>query len=225
MHTHPSLTNGREPDLALLLRYDDGSALLVLIEAKYMSGMSDYHRDAPESEDALTGDQILDQVRGMEKMSRPELLEWFEDDGVSASETAELRKTHLLVTAHPALPADVYKRSVRKRRRPWPPCYWLSWLSLADCLEPYRAALSGGQGALVDDLYRLLHRKKLVRFRNGFGFAPWASDVDSSSFWQQKWWSSMAWRRASGAARFWQQGWWQRGPWRAGDVRASFWRE
>ena len=77
------LVNGREPDLALLLRYDSGPALLVVVEAKYLSGMSDYESDAPEGEDAPTGDQILDQVRGMEKMSSHELLEWFEEDAVS----------------------------------------------------------------------------------------------------------------------------------------------
>ena len=108
----PRLVNGREPDLALLLRYDSGPALLVLVEAKYLSGMSDYESDASEGEDVPTGDQVLDQVQGMEKMSPHELLEWFEEDAAPPDEPTELRKMHLLVTAHPSLPAGVYKRSV-----------------------------------------------------------------------------------------------------------------
>jgi hypothetical protein len=221
----PRLTNGREPDLALLVLYEDGPGLLVVIETKYLSGMSDYESDAPEGEDALTGNQILDQVRGMEKMAPTELLAWFEEDGLSPSEPTGLRKVHILVTAHTALPKGVYQCSMAKRQHGWVPCYWLSWVNLADCLEPYRAEATGGQRALLNDLYRLLYRKKLVRFRNGFRLAPWLRLGSETSFWQEHWWSETPWQPFDALPRFWQQPWWFRNPWSANGTEPSFWRE
>lgn len=218
----PRLSNGREPDLALLLRYEDGSTLLVLVEAKYLSGMSDYEGDASEGADALTGDQILDQVRGMEKMSRRELLEWFADDGAAPDEPAGLRKMHLLVTAHPALPADVYRRSAGKRRHPWPPCYWLSWDRLAECLEPHLGQLQGGTKALIEDLHRLLDRKGLVRFR-GFHTLAWGPSATAPSFWRERWWSQAPWQGAGDAPSFWHKRWWAGQPWRSQTTMPTFW--
>ena len=218
----PRLVNGREPDLALQLLYDSGPALLVLVEAKYLSGMSDYESDAPEGEDVLTGDQILDQVWGMERMSPHELLEWFEEDAVSPDEPTELRKMHLLVTAHPTLPADVYKRSVSKRHRPWPPCYWLSWVSLADCLEPYLGQLQGGTKALVEDLYHLLNKKGLDRFK-GFHLAAWRPAATAPSFWREQWWSQAPRQDTHGKPSFWHERWWAGQPWRSQTTMPTFW--
>jgi len=218
----PRLSNGREPDLALLLRYDSGPAVLVVVEAKYLSGMSDYESDAPQDEDARTGNQILDQIRGMEKMSSHELLEWFGDDTVSPDELTEVRRIHFLVTAHSALPADVYKCSVGKRQLAWPPCYWLSWLSLADCLEPYLGQLQGGTKALIADLYRLLDRKDLVRFR-GFRPLAWRPAANAPSFWHERWWGEAPWWDACSAPSFWHTRWWAGQPWRAQTMLPTFW--
>ncbi|NLE95712.1 MAG: hypothetical protein GX600_08545 [Dehalococcoidia bacterium] len=218
----PRLNNGREPDLALLLWYDSGPAVLAVVEAKYLSGMSDYENGAPENEDALTGDQILDQVQGIETMSPHALLEWFEDESVSPDELTEVRKIHLLVTAHSMLPVDVYKRSVSKRRRPWPPCYWLSWTSLADCLEPYLDQLQGGTKALVDDLHRLLSRKGLVRFR-GFHITLWRPAATAPSFWREQWWSEAPWHNTCSAPSFWHERRWAGHPWRSQTSAPTFW--
>ncbi|MGH7136841.1 MAG: hypothetical protein ACREHD_13965, partial [Pirellulales bacterium] len=57
----PKLPNGREPDLILLFNYD-GTAVLIVVEAKYLSGMSDFEA-ANQSDNVLTGNQIVDQVK------------------------------------------------------------------------------------------------------------------------------------------------------------------
>jgi len=218
----PTLTNGREPDLALLLRYDSGPALLIVVEAKYLSGMSDWEGNAPDDEDTLTGVQILDQVRGMTRMSPEELLAWFEEDGGSPNEPTELLRIHLLVTAHVTLPLDVYRRAVKKTDRRWPPCYWLSWTTLAECIEPYLEQAQGGQRALLSDLYALLYRKELVCFR-GFGRATWQSKGVEPSFWAERWWRQKSWPGSYASLAFWRKHWWCTQPWVGGSTE-TFWR-
>ena len=220
----PGLTNGREPDLALLLNYDSGPSLLVLVEAKYRSGMSDDESDVPESEDGRMGDQILNQVRGMEMMSSHELLDWFDEGVVSPDEPTGLRKMHLLVTAHTKLPSDIYERSVSKRRHPYPPCYWLSWTTLADCLEACLGQLQGGQRALIDDLFHLLYRKGLVRFR-GFDRTARLALTARPSFWEEQWWSERPWHVGSTMHSFWRKSWWDAPPWRSSLANLSFWED
>jgi hypothetical protein len=60
----PWLDIHREPDLALLILYQDRPALLALVEVKYLSGMSDWEPDERVDEYGRTGNQIADQIKG-----------------------------------------------------------------------------------------------------------------------------------------------------------------
>lgn len=201
----PRLPEGREPDLALLLHFASGAALLMLLEVKYLSGMSDWDGPELDDEEGLTGDQIADQVWGLEKANPDQLLSWFESEEVPLVPFAELRKVHLLVTTHTALPSTCYVRSVRKRKRPWPmPCYWLSWTTLIECLEPYLDMTQGGQRALIDDLCRLLRKKGLDRFR-GFERPSWQPPDVGFAFWSVSWWADTAWHPSCSSPAFWMK--------------------
>jgi hypothetical protein len=199
----PALRNGREPDVALLFEFASGNHLLVLIEAKYFSGMSDWDGPALEDEDGVTGSQIIDQVWGLHRMPTGELLAWFDDDGREPADDVQLDRIHLLVTAHTALPVEYYRRAAAKRKAPWPvSAYWLSWTGLGDHIQPHLARTEGGTQALLGDLYRLLQRKGLVPFQ-GFDTPVWYPHTTSASFWNERWWLIPPWQTNANAG-FWR---------------------
>jgi len=57
----PKLKNNREPDVALLFHFDSEVFLLILVEAKYFSGISDWEGDEEANPYGLAGNQIADQ--------------------------------------------------------------------------------------------------------------------------------------------------------------------
>jgi hypothetical protein len=187
----PKLKNGREPDLALLFQFDTEDPLLVLIEAKYFSGTSDWEEADSVVATELTGNQIADQVLGLRSMSEKECLEWFQSSTNVGEPAAPrgLRRIHLFVTMHTNLPTYSYELSTRKLVGPWPiPAYWLPWTSLAECLEKYLPHPDKGRAALLDDLCKLLGRKELTPF-HGFNMDPLQLDNATPSFWREQWWS------------------------------------
>jgi len=58
----PLLSNGREPDLALLVMFEGQDFLLIVVEAKYFSGTSDWDNEEWGKQHNLTGSQLVDQV-------------------------------------------------------------------------------------------------------------------------------------------------------------------
>jgi len=187
----PTLKNRLEPDVAILVTFEEGDALLILVEAKYQSGVGDWAGDEQPGPQGLTGNQIADQMRGLEQMSVRGLREWFEGadspQGVAADGT--IHRIHLFVTTHTSLPEQDYELATRRLGSPWPlPAYWLSWTSLAECLSDHLDKSDRCVRELIVDLYRLLHRKGLVPFR-GFSMEPWHSSSSQPSFWREDWWS------------------------------------
>jgi hypothetical protein len=204
----PRLRNNREPDVALLFHFDSGAPVLVVVEAKYFSGTSDWEGDEEDGESdpfSLTGNQIADQVRGLEQMSAQALLDWFEP---SMIDHAELYKFHLFITMHTALPIHDYKRSAMRLGQSWPiHSYWLSWTSLADCLQEHLDQPDSGLAALLGDLYRLLQRKGLLPFR-GFDMEPWPAPPEEPSFWHERWWL-FSHLHLPEERSFWRETFWQ----------------
>lgn len=187
----PTLENNLEPDVSILLWFDEGDALLILIEAKYLSGVGDWAENGQASLYSLTGNQIADQVRGLKQMSVKGLLGWFDSTLGSRPTGAEsaIRRIHLFITAHTSLPGQDYELATRRLGSRWPlPAYWLSWTSLAECLRPHMQQSDRRLAELIGDLWKLLQRKGLVPFR-GFDMEPWHGPSGRDSFWQEKWWS------------------------------------
>lgn len=187
----PKLKNKREPDVALLLRFDNSMPLLILIEAKYFSGTSDWEESSESSPYGLTGNQIADQVQGLSDMSEEDLLKWFRlsKSGKRSILTGKLLRIHLFITIHNIMPKDDYQFASVHLGDSWPiNAYWLSWNSLADCLKPNIRKEKTGLNCLIKDLCLLLYRKKLVPFR-GFEMKPWHSNQEYSSFWHSIWWN------------------------------------
>ncbi len=194
----PMLGNGREPDVALFMEVKESSPLVMLVEAKYLSGPSDFEVPDGEDERGRTGNQIADQVKGLDETRLEEFARWFDVpslDGVSA-------RVHLLVTADTRVPDDVYTEAARRLKGSWSTRpFWLSWTWLAKNLEHHANDGTPGERALVRDLLALLERKGLVPFA-GFESAQWRTTGGGPSFWTEEWWTgTMFASRATGS--FW----------------------
>lgn len=188
----PKLLNRREPDVALLLQYCS-DAVLIVVEAKYLSGMSDF-----ESDDSLvTGNQVVDQVKGIADATDNDVAAWF------ASVATRIRvRLHLLVTAHSVMPDIVYADALEKLALPWPTmAYWLSWTTLAAALSEPCDEDDPGRAAMIRDLRCLLHRKRLVPY-NGLAKRLWIAPRDGRSFWGEAWWRRSAFESPS-IRHFW----------------------
>ena len=110
---------GCEPDVVLKLKLPDKQELLILIEAKYLSGKSS---EADELYDAPT-DQLA--------------KEW---DNLVIRAGASKRPVLIYLTAHYGYPLDEIEDAVRefRRKRPdsaRPVIYWLSWRHLYKVCE------------------------------------------------------------------------------------------
>ena len=187
----PNLKNNREPDLAMLIGFDSGHQLLALVEAKYFSGTSDFEVDETRGETDLSGNQIADQVNGLNAMTHGELLPLFGkiDYGVPYDEL-ELKRIHLFITVHTELPKADYENSLKKVGDFWPiPSYWLSWGKLAEKLEAHITHSGSGLDALILDLLLLLKRKGLIPFK-GFKTIPVDLENINPSFWNEVYWTS-----------------------------------
>jgi hypothetical protein len=194
----PRLKNNREPDLALLILYEDRTPLMLLIEVKYLSGMSDWDLDGLD-EQGRSGSQLVDQIAGLDEMNDTELLGWFAggDDAktdnsaraLSLPNVSEpLRRAHLLLTADGIMPKAVYdKGREEQHKHSATPAYWLSWLSLIRHVQQGMEDVDPCKAAACLDAYRLLGARNLVPFR-GFQMFPW-NRPGLSAFWQgEQWW-------------------------------------
>jgi len=187
----PRLKNNREPDLAMCVVNKDSTILIVLIEAKYFSGMSDWENDSFAGPLGLSGNQIADQISGLNSISNDELNKWFPNLKKLSllSSNTVIKKIHLLVTMHFCLPEYVYTDAITHITDDMTiPAYWLSWNSLAACLESEikKSGTNDTNNLLLSDLYQLLHRKGLTPF-DGFNAKLWHSNI-SPSFWQENLW-------------------------------------
>jgi hypothetical protein len=184
----PMLINKREPDLAMLIEFDFGNKLLVVVEAKYLSGTSDFEIDEKNEETELTGNQLSDQVNGLSVMNSEELLQWFGASIAKNDSDGDLDKIHLFVTAHAELPRMDYEYSIEKIGDFWPvPSYWLSWGKLAENLLRNVTYDKSGLDALLVDLSDLLKRKGLIPFK-GFRMPPVELENINPSFWNETYW-------------------------------------
>lgn len=187
----PRLKNGREPDLALLVSFDLEDYLLILIEAKYFSGTSDWEVDEETEPFGLTGNQIADQINGLKNMLPMDLFKWFESTSDSKFIDADihLEMIYLFITMHSVLPVNDFENSTKQLGNIWPiHSYWLSWNSLSECLKKHFDQTGNGFNALIKDLYYLLHRKRLVPF-HGFKMLPWYGYREGPFFWDEHYWA------------------------------------
>lgn len=189
----PRLPNGREPDLALLFASEDGSQHVLLIEVKYLSGMSNLSLEVADNDSGvreLTGNQIIDQMVGFSVASQGTADNWF---GLCAT-SDRMPFAHLLVTTDAQLPRHVYAEACQsckhKGMSGFPcPTYWLSWRSLVRNIEPHINSDNVYRSRLISDLVRLLERKELTdKPFEAFHKLEWIGPLPEGGFWR---WGSL----------------------------------
>ena len=143
--------------VALWIEAADQTASLIVIEAKYRSGLSG------ES-------QLVDEAQGLLALTDAQLQQWAFRPAVSFAHPLSFRKVLLYITADSALPAADFALD---RAAVWPvPVFWLSWRWLFRYLaQPVSHTSTTGSSLLLDDLRLLLMRKRLRDF-DGFRQTP-----------------------------------------------------
>jgi hypothetical protein len=162
MRFWPRLGNGREPDVAILVEADGDLACLLVIEVKYESGLSNFDPAAPDgdSDDKLTGHQLVDQMAGMNEAGVERLRgEWF-GEPISPGKTAW---AHVLTTCDRYIPQEAFaevkirygsqQEDYSLAERPLP--FWLSWHSLRPVLQRVPGVGNGTDRRLLDHLMAL----------------------------------------------------------------------
>ena len=147
--------NPCEPDVVLGIETQDGHMHIVLIEAKYYSGLS-----SEEDELAVPNDQLARELDNLDAISCT-TMGWKPDLRVSS-------RTLLFVTTDMGLPRDLLEQSLgeykRKRLREGD-IFWVSWRFLPSILErSLEIEIIPEHAAVLEDMLVLLRRKGLVIF-------------------------------------------------------------
>ncbi len=175
----PTLKKGREPDLIMAIHEKTGEITLVMIEAKYLSGPSNYEIEGEYTIAGVTGDQIADQINDFSDSS----------NGVEDKKVKVRVRIHIYITAHYTCPVETFKDSFAKINRHDVKSFWLNWQSLPEFIDNKIVAVEGRAKLILKDLLDLLRRKELIPF---IGFEcsnlDYPSEFPDHGFWEEELW-------------------------------------
>ena len=153
-----------EPDVVLGLETEGRRVHLVLVEAKYYSGLSSEEDERPEPNDQLARE--LDNLDTVSCVT----LGWKPRVDITS-------RTLLFVTQHMGIPGDLLAQSLaeyRRKRDKEGDMFWTSWRFLPSILEHSLEKESIPENiAVLEDMLRLLLRKELTTFRGVEGITKY----------------------------------------------------
>lgn len=145
-----------EPDVVLGLETADHHIHLILVEAKFYSGLSSEEDERPEP-----NDQLARELDNLEAVSCV-ILDWKTQSDIAS-------RTLLFVTQDMGMPRDLLAQSLaeyRRKRNRDGDIFWTSWRFLPHILEHSLERENNSQHmAVLEDMCSLLLRKGLVIFR------------------------------------------------------------
>lgn len=161
-----------EPDVVIGFELQDNKMHLVMIEAKYNSGLS-----SEEDEGSNPNDQLARELDNLDVVS-VDSFGWKKQCDV-------ISKTLVFVTTDIGIPRKIIEQSCAeylKKRNSTRDVYWVSWSSLTSVLEKeLQVVVDANHNAVLSDMLNLLRRKGLIGFR---GIEPVSSDQLLPSFYQ-----------------------------------------
>ena len=143
-------SNGAEPDVLINLVSPEGRKLLILVEAKFLSGKSSEPND-----DELPNDQLAREMQILRSIAGRKAVDDY---------------AIVYVTAQSALPRRDFQESISELGKKTGEgsadhFYWTTWRELPQILIEARVRASGsGERALLEDLGIILVRLGLTRF-------------------------------------------------------------
>lgn len=145
-----------EPDVVLGIETEGYNVHLILVEAKYYSGLSSEEDERPEPNDQLARE--LDNLDAVSCMA----LGWEPQLDISS-------RTLLFVTQDMGIPRDLIAQSLaeyNRKRNKGGDIFWTSWRFLPPILEEKLRDESNSQyRAVLEDMLKVLLRKGLTMFR------------------------------------------------------------
>jgi len=173
------LERAREPDVLVELDID-GTLYHIVVEAKYLSGPSDYETVEIERDEEIVqwGNQLADQLR---ELGRGEYTVYQQGTRDMPKMLTSRRENRLLLylTAHPLKPVAEMARA-RALGRP----HWTSWYDVYDYLAGQQEHLNAfPYNRILEDVLTLLRLKGFSSFE-GVAWPPQLElDENSGSFW------------------------------------------
>ena len=144
-----------EPDVVLGLETEGGRVHLVLVEAKYYSGLS-----SEEDEHTEPSDQLARELDNLDAITCA-TLGWKPDLHISS-------RTLLFITPDMGIPRNLLAQSLseyKRKRRMEGDIFWVSWRFLPSILErSLEKETVPEHAAVLDDMLNLLLRKGLIMF-------------------------------------------------------------
>ncbi len=144
-----------EPDVLLVIETEEHNIHLIVIEAKYYSGLSSEEDERPEPNDQLARE--LDNLKALNPLS------------LGLGNNLEvISRSLLFVTQDMAIPRELLARSLNayeRKKDKVGDIYWASWRFLPDILEKQLTTVeSPEQSAVMNDMLTLLRKKMLFMF-------------------------------------------------------------
>lgn len=191
----PTLQNRRKPDLVIGFETKRNEIVMVMIEAKYRSGPSDFEVDEKRQTIDQSGNQIADQVNNFPVRFQ------------KCKELPIVKRVHLYITAHFTCPTNIYNEAITHIEAHDVVLFWLNWQSLIDYLQPH-SITDRGKEEMIRDLVCLMRKKRLVLFR-GFIQSPPSiiEDWAGQGFWSRKnmmWWKEQP-PKLTNNLHFWRE--------------------
>ena len=161
-----------EPDVVIGFELHDNQMHLVMIEAKYNSGLS-----SEEDEGSNPNDQLARELDNLDVVS-PNSFGWKKQYDV-------ISRTLVFITTDIGIPRKTMEQSYaeyQKKRNTTRNIYWVSWSSLTSILEQaLLVAIDTNHHVILSDMLNLLLKKGLIGFR---GVEPVSLDHLLPSFYQ-----------------------------------------
>jgi len=159
-----------EPDVVIGLETDNHQIHLVMIEAKYYSGLSSEEDERPEPNNQLARE--LDNL----DVASCATFGWQISLGVAS-------RTLLFVTQDMGIPRELLRQSLAEyshKRKKDSDIFWTSWRLLPSILEQsLQKETNSEYKAVMEDMMRLLLRKELIMFN---GVEPIIESFDIPDF-------------------------------------------
>lgn len=175
----PTLSHKRQPDLMMCIEEKGKCTVLIMVEAKYLSGPSDSTVPEEWEPGNDSGNQLAEQINDF-----PDI---FRDLSIADTVT----RVHLYVTAHFLCPTVTYWNSEEYLRRKDVKRLWLNWQSLHEHLQGSIELSIGGTREMLADLLLLLERKNLNPYKG------YQNKVPKKAMWQARFtfWKDNFWKK------------------------------